>query len=672
MAVLDNAIWLTGTGGTAENGSTVISEGGNSTTVTAAFTGLWDASQNGYNVSEFGAFGVTSPITANYTFSQPVENLSFSFEHVNGSGTTYDDNWTIYAYDENGNLLDSADVIAGLSGLVDENVIVNPDGSVTIDSNGTTSNDVSLVLPGQISELELVLQAGPEGTQSGGTGITDLSFTIPEVDTDGDGVADSIDLDDDNDGILDTEEMTTSSDHIITIVFDGDNWSGSENTWELYAPDGSLIASGNPANFALDTIEVPYTGDGDFEFIVYDTYGDGISGGQFGGYSIAVDGTAVVDQLNNPNFGNQANHIFTVDPALVPIDSDGDGIADHLDLDSDNDGITDNVEAQTTAGYIAPTGFDSDGDGLDDAYESAGLTPVDTDGDGTADFLDTDSDNDGFSDADEAGHGISQAVIDASGDADGDGIKDVVDDVNGWDVNDTDINGSGEFTLADTDNDTAANGAGAVPMTADLDFRDAVPCFTPGTLIATIDGQIAIEDIKIGQLVLTADNGYQPVRWVGHRTVTQLDFASHPNLRPIILRKGVFGNARKMRVSPQHGMIIQTGEVEQLIRAKHVAENFGGQFARVDKHCERVTYIHIMFDQHELIFAEGALTEAFYPGPVAMQALEKEARDELLILFPELAQIFTRNVDPKKAFGRTARNYMRRKDAQNLACRVLH
>ena len=89
-------------------------------------------------------------------------------------------------------------------------------------------------------------------------------------------------------------------------------------------------------------------------------------------------------------------------------DTDGDGINDDLDLDSDNDGIPDNIEAQTTAGYVAPSGIDSDGDGLDDAYDdndtnSSGAQPPipDTDGDGIPDYKDPDSDNDGISDCEE-------------------------------------------------------------------------------------------------------------------------------------------------------------------------------------------------------------------------------------------------------------------------------
>jgi len=480
VALLDNAIWLTGAGGTAQNGSAVISEGGNSTTVTSTFTGTWDGTAGGTGVSEFGAFGVSNPITATYEFSQPVENLTFDLQHVNSSGTSNDDMWTIYAYDEAGDLLDSADVIAGLTGLQDELVYTNPDGSVTVEAEGTTVNNVTLTLPGQISELQLVYDNGPDAPITGGSGIGDLSFTIPDtLDTDGDGVLDSVDVDDDNDGILDTDEgYSTTSPTTITITFDGDEYATLDNTrWELYDADGNLIASDITTGDAVEVTNVDITGltQGDFQFVVYDDFGDGLGGSSTAGYTVSIDGVVAIDSGPNPNFGTSVTETFTVADIVTTTDTDGDGIADHLDLDSDNDGITDNVEAQTTDGYIAPTGIDTDGDGLDDAYEATGgLTPVDTDGDGTADVIDTDSDNDGVSDTDEAGHGVDQATIDASGDSDGDGIMDAVDDVVGWDVNDADVDGSGNFTLVDSDNDTPADGSGAAPMVNDLDYRDAV------------------------------------------------------------------------------------------------------------------------------------------------------------------------------------------------------
>ncbi len=177
--------------------------------------------------------------------------------------------------------------------------------------------------------------------------------------------------------------------------------------------------------------------------------------------------------------------------SVTGIDSDQDGIFDHLDIDSDNDGITDNVEAQATATYIAPSGTggamtDVDGDGLDDNYDadtgdttpaaSVGLTRVDTDGDGTPDTLDPDSDNDSVNDVDEAGHGVTQATINASPDTDGDGLKDAVEGTSnndGFDVNDNNLDGTNtNFLLADSDNDTAADGSDAAPMAQDLDYRD--------------------------------------------------------------------------------------------------------------------------------------------------------------------------------------------------------
>ena len=175
-------------------------------------------------------------------------------------------------------------------------------------------------------------------------------------------------------------------------------------------------------------------------------------------------------------------------------DSDGDGRFDHVDIDSDDDGITDNIEAQTTRDYIAPSGngmfiSDADGDGLDDRYDttpngtadgagSIGLIPVDTDGLGGGDYIDPDSDNDGISDLEEAGHGATQAFLDAAGDIDNDGLLDPVDNVDGnifgWDSNDEDFNMVGNFTLADSDGDVAPDRQNIDPLNIDFDFREAL------------------------------------------------------------------------------------------------------------------------------------------------------------------------------------------------------
>jgi uncharacterized repeat protein (TIGR01451 family) len=196
-----------------------------------------------------------------------------------------------------------------------------------------------------------------------------------------------------------------------------------------------------------------------------------------------------ISKIEVENVGTAGQPGFLFDIIATPLDTDSDGIPDHLDIDSDNDGITDNVEAQTTAGYVAPSGIgaamtDVDDDGLDDQYDantsskftstSKGLTPVDTDSDGTKDFLDTNSDGDSLNDIAERGDGQPISVT-STIDSDGDGLLDIFEGsstTDFFDVNDENRDAAGNFNLADTDNDTAANGAGAVPLTADLDYRD--------------------------------------------------------------------------------------------------------------------------------------------------------------------------------------------------------
>jgi Domain of unknown function (DUF4347)/Bacterial lectin/Bacterial Ig domain len=156
------------------------------------------------------------------------------------------------------------------------------------------------------------------------------------------------------------------------------------------------------------------------------------------------------------------------------LDSDNDGLADYLDIDSDDDGITDNIEAQTTTGYIAPSGVDADLDGLDDAY-GAGFTPVNTDGADAADYLDTDSDNDGLTDVQENGLGIAQPLASAL-DTDGDGLKDVFEAAIDGNINDGPVVNEGKTPLPASKtgylNDSDQDAALGVAMLSDLNFRD--------------------------------------------------------------------------------------------------------------------------------------------------------------------------------------------------------
>jgi gliding motility-associated-like protein len=155
------------------------------------------------------------------------------------------------------------------------------------------------------------------------------------------------------------------------------------------------------------------------------------------GTDLDTDNDGIVDSFEDLDLDGDG------DPSTNPTDTDNDGIADYLDIDSDNDGIPDNVEAQTTADYIAPSGEDTNGNGLDDIYESnttLGLFPIDTDNDNLPDYLDDDSDNDNVPDRIE-GHdhdhdGIPDVVFIGS-DKDNDGLDDGYE---GYTAIDADVN----------------------------------------------------------------------------------------------------------------------------------------------------------------------------------------------------------------------------------------
>lgn len=183
-----------------------------------------------------------------------------------------------------------------------------------------------------------------------------------------------------------------------------------------------------------------------------------------------------------------------------------------------------------------------------------------------------------------------------------------------------------------------------------------VTCFTPGVLIDTPAGKRPVEDLRVGDRVLTMDHGAQTIRWIGRRSVAgQGDFA------PIRFMAGALDNSRAFSVSPQHRMLLQGwraellfGEAEVLVAAKHLIN--GDTICRAP--CDEVTYLHLCFDRHEVIFAEDMATESFHPGDYVMSQ-DRDLMAELTALFPELA--------PGEGAGwETARAVLRRFEAAAL------
>lgn len=343
----------------------------------------------------------------------------------------------------------------------------NPtNGSVLINNNGTSNDPTDDI-------VTYVPNPNYNGTDSfdytvcntfGDCSTATVTIDVlPIVDAFDDSVATTVDapididiLDNDNDiptlGTLTTTNPTSGT---VTLNNNGTPNNPSDDT-VTYTPNSGFIGSDtftytlcdDQGNCSTATVTVVVT-----DAVDLDSDDDGI-----------------VDSFEDLNL--DADN----DPSTNPTDTDGDGFADYLDIDADNDGIPDNVEAQSTSGYIPPSGIDTNANGLDDVYENGGtlgIIPEDTDGDNLPDYVDLDSDDDNVPDNIE-GHdhdqdGIPDVTFIGS-DKDNDGLDDgyegatVIDiDVNDEiddpfsDLPNTDGDGESDYRDTDDDNDGIAS-----------------------------------------------------------------------------------------------------------------------------------------------------------------------------------------------------------------------
>ena len=326
--------------------------------------------------------------------------------------------------------------------------------------------------------------------------------SVGAADLDGDGIDDVTDIDDDNDGILDVDECGGMGGNFVQTATNIQNFNNPSN------------AEGNPGTTYAANSVYTYPGQSIISFQFAQPLSIGTPISVFLSAHPDVSSSNMQIQYNNGNWlatvgsvpsGSITEITFTAPTNnfqsfrvmayqrgarvhgasyggsvdCTTVDTDSDGIPNHQDLDSDGDGIPDNVEAQTSLSYTAPIDTDSNNNGLDDAYESGGLSAVDTDGDGTPDFMDTDSDDDGTSDTTEAALNLSGS------DSDNDGLDNNMDssadysDPGGEIDNPLNTNG-GSLMLPDSDGDLGSGG--------DLDFRDAtVDDNEPPSITATGD-----------------------------------------------------------------------------------------------------------------------------------------------------------------------------------------
>ncbi len=154
-------------------------------------------------------------------------------------------------------------------------------------------------------------------------------------------------------------------------------------------------------------------------------------------------------------------------------------------------------------------------------------------------------------------------------------------------------------------------------------------CFVSGTLIEAEGGPVPVECLKPGDLVRTLDRGFQPLERLLRSQVAGLGA-----LAPVCVSAGALGNYRDLHVSQQHRMLLTgwraqliCGEDEVFAPARLLAD--GGAIRIVPR--RMVTYCHLLFAAHEIVFSEGIPSESYFPGAFAEQSEEHAA------LFPETA-----------------------------------
>ena len=202
------------------------------------------------------------------------------------------------------------------------------------------------------------------------------------------------------------------------------------------------------------------------------------------------------------------------------------------------------------------------------------------------------------------------------------------------------VNANGTLTILGDGQTEVANftytvqAGNSSPTDVGIVTINSIPCFVAGTRIRTSRGEVAVEDLEVGDLVNTLDDGLQPLRWIGRKSV-----AAKGNLAPVRIKAGTFGDHGTLMVSPQHRILVRDaladllcGEQDVLVAAKDLVNDRsirsvpGGM----------VDYVHLFFDRHQIVFSEGLATESYLPGPQTAHAFDKKMMAELNNIFGKL------------------------------------
>ncbi|MEM6886853.1 MAG: Hint domain-containing protein [Pseudomonadota bacterium] len=190
--------------------------------------------------------------------------------------------------------------------------------------------------------------------------------------------------------------------------------------------------------------------------------------------------------------------------------------------------------------------------------------------------------------------------------------------------------GTQQVGMGESVNSNSPNGV-ALVRSSDGGFEESsdpspgeeeVVCFAWGTRILTQSGEVPVQWLRPGQVVPTRDHGLLPLRAVRRQTMHPDRGHAPSGWLPIVFPTGSIGNQRLLRVSPAHRILVSHPAAELITGARDVlvpAHHFLGYAGICQPQCRAVSYFHLLFDTHVVLWADGATAESLFAGDLTMQ-----------------------------------------------------
>ncbi|WP_040604292.1 Hint domain-containing protein [Sagittula stellata] len=601
--------------------------------------------------------------SAGASVEDEVVNVSFRINDIDWGANNHTDQITINAYDADGTPV-AVTITAGSTDTVSGNTIT---AGTVAEATGDAGGSALIEIAGPVTTVEIIYGNLQSNTQ--GIWVTDVQFEAVPI-AQGD---DSLSGGTGNDTIYGEAGNDT-----LDGGADDDSLTGGEGTDSLLGGSGNDTLEGGAGADVL-------SGGSGLDFASYASSDAGVT------VDLATNTFSGGDATGDTNGGGLDGIIGSAfDDSLTGYDAQGtdpEGIWTNVIYGGGGNDTIDGLGGDDS--LYGEDGNDSVDGGYGNDHVSGGTGNDTLSGGAGVDTLDGGSEDDvlaGGEGADSIAGGAGNDLIHAAqGDTiDAGGGDDTITLVDLAEAGSAAIFIEGSTTGqsgGDTLNLNGVADRGTMQITSDVDGEltgtvrmydgtlvsfsniDQVICYTPGTRILTTAGYRAVETLRPGDLIVTRDDGPQPLRWIGESRRLARGKMAPVRLAPHTLPTDPsLRDPRPLLVSPQHRLLIEGFEAELLFGEDEVfaaATHLVGTQGVTRQEGQEVTYIHLALDRHQVIWAEGVASESFFIGPQALLGLAPDQRAGLMEVFPQL----TAGTD---WYGATARPCLKRHETAML------